>query len=229
VGAKNDLKDVTKLLALSNSKIITFAAERGISFHINSPLSPHHGGLWEAAVKSAKSHLRRVVQDHVLSIEEFSTLLCQVEAALNSRPLSPMSEDPSDFDVLTPGHFLTMGHLQSVPESDFTDTKVNRLTRWQLVQQLAQHFWRRWSTEYLHLLQNRPKWLKANQDLTPGDLVLMMEGTQTFGSPKWIRARVIKTFPGPDGHVRVVEVKTPDGSTYKRPIVRLSPLPIRQS
>ncbi|EFN69637.1 hypothetical protein EAG_00358, partial [Camponotus floridanus] len=61
-------------------------------------------GLWEAAVKSVKHHLRRVVGDAKLTYEEMATLLAQVESCLNSRPLQPMSDDPEDLEALTPGH-----------------------------------------------------------------------------------------------------------------------------
>jgi hypothetical protein len=68
--------------------------------------SPHFSGLWEAAVKSAKRILNNILLHTPVTIEELSTFIIEVESILNSRPLSPLSTDPSDLQVLTPGHFL---------------------------------------------------------------------------------------------------------------------------
>jgi len=90
VGAKNEMLEFQKFIN-SNShqfSVHELLTSRGIKYHINPPLAPHHGGLWEAGVKSMKHHLKRVLDNHHLSIEEFTTLLCQVEACLNSRPLT---------------------------------------------------------------------------------------------------------------------------------------------
>ncbi|XP_024883564.1 uncharacterized protein LOC112462164, partial [Temnothorax curvispinosus] len=107
---------------------MSLAAEREkIKWSFNPPSAPHFVGLWEAGVKTFKTHLRRTVGDQVLSIEEFTTVLAQVEAVLNSRPLCPMSTDPADLEVLSPGHFLTMEPLVSVPTQDVTPLPMNRL------------------------------------------------------------------------------------------------------
>ncbi|XP_024884736.1 uncharacterized protein LOC112462898 [Temnothorax curvispinosus] len=138
---------------------MSLAAEREkIKWSFNPPFALHFGGLWESGVKSFETHLRRVVGDQVLSLEEFITVLAQVESVLNSRPLCPMSTDPSDLEVLSPGHFLTMEPLVSVPTHNVTPLPVNRLYRWQLVQRIHQDFWKRWHHEYLHTLQQLPKW-----------------------------------------------------------------------
>lgn len=73
------------------------------------------GGLWEAAIKSAKMHLRKITGTTPLTYEELYTLLVQIEACLNSRPLCPMSNDGTDLQVLTPGHFLIGAPLTSLP------------------------------------------------------------------------------------------------------------------
>ena len=122
-------------------------------WHFIPQKGSHFGGLWEAGVKSVKYHLRRVVGSVSLTFEEMSTVLCQIEACLNSRPLTPMSSDPSDLQPLTPGHFLIGTPLNELPELDVTGVKVNRLNRWQHLQQLHQHFWKRWSAEYLSSLK----------------------------------------------------------------------------
>lgn len=92
----------------------------GVNWHFIPPGSPHFGGMWEAAVKSAKHHLKRVVKNSMLTAEQMNTLLTQVEACLNSRPITLLSTEPSDFQALTPGHFLIGGPLSLPPEPDRT-------------------------------------------------------------------------------------------------------------
>ncbi|GFT33024.1 DUF5641 domain-containing protein [Trichonephila clavipes] len=80
--------------------------ERSISWKFIPPRSPNFGGLWESCVKFVKYHLRRVVGNARLTYEELSTALAQIEAVLKSRPISPLSSDPNDYQDLTPGHFF---------------------------------------------------------------------------------------------------------------------------
>jgi hypothetical protein len=91
--------------------------------------------------------LGKIVGGISLTFGELNTVLVQIEACLNSRPLCPLSTDPSDFQALTPGHVLVGSELNALPDIDLTDLKVNHLNRWQHVQSLHQHFWKRWSVE----------------------------------------------------------------------------------
>jgi hypothetical protein len=235
VGAKSEL---TQLLAFINSAayidgIRGFLTPKGINFHTNPPAAPHHGGLWEAAVKSMKYHLCRVMGSRNLTVEEFTTLLCQVEAMLNSRPLTPLSDDPNDTTALTPGHFLIGRPLSALPYPDLEHIPISQLDRWQMVQCVSQHIWKSWKRAYLSLLQSRPKWYAPLPDLQPGTLVLIMEKDGALGPQQWKLGRITKTFPGSDGRTRVCDVRTnitmenPAGTILRRPIVKLSPLPIQ--
>ncbi|XP_072766496.1 uncharacterized protein [Anoplolepis gracilipes] len=113
----------------------------------------HQEGIWEAALKSAKGYLNRVIGDAALTFEELYIVLSQIEAVMNSRPLTPLSADPNDLSYLTPGHFLVGDALTSVPQQDVTHMLINRLSRWQHINHIYQHFWKRWNREYLQLLQ----------------------------------------------------------------------------
>ncbi len=192
----------------------------GVTWHFLPPGAPHHGGLWEAGVKSTKYHLRRVIGDRTLSKEQFSTLLCEIEAVLNSRPLYQRSSDPTDLEALTPGHLLTGEALTAVPTPCLLDVRENRLNQYQLVQNRVQHFWRRWSREYLNTLQQRNKWMWQRENVSVGDLVLLVEETPPA---TWKMGRIEKLHTGDDGLVRTVTVKTATNS-LKRPIVKLVPL-----
>ncbi|GFT44490.1 integrase catalytic domain-containing protein [Trichonephila clavipes] len=78
---------------------------RGNRMELHSTRFPHFGGLWEANIKSMKRILLRVAKSAIMNFEELTTLMAQIEAVLNSRPLSPLF-DPTDLNPLTPGHFL---------------------------------------------------------------------------------------------------------------------------
>lgn len=70
--------------------------------------------------KIVKFHLKRVLSNTLLTFEEYCTVLTQAEACLNSRPISPLSTNPSDPQPLTSGHFLIGGSLMNIPEEDYT-------------------------------------------------------------------------------------------------------------
>lgn len=159
------------------------------NWHFIPPASPNFGGLWEAGVKSVKFHLKRIItSDRILSFEELGTLLCQIESCLNSRPLCPLSTDPSDFDALTPAHFLIGEPTNCIQDDSLLDHNINHLTRWKCVEKMKQHFWKRWRDEYLHKLQSRPKWLKANTNAKVGDMVLIAD--DRFGPGQWLLGRI---------------------------------------
>ncbi|XP_025205862.1 uncharacterized protein LOC112602140 [Melanaphis sacchari] len=192
------------------------------TWHFNPPAAPHFGGLWEAGIKSVKFHLKRVIGTQILTYEEFETLCVRVEGILNSRPLTPASMDPHDCTALTPGHFLIGQPLLAVPEENITEAPMNRLTRWQLLRQMHQSFWKRWSQEYLHTLQGRRKWTSTQDNLKVDDLVIVEAPNQP--PSVWRMGRITAVHPGPDGTVRVVTIITQDGE-MKRPVVKLVKLP----
>lgn len=186
------------------------------------PGAPHFGGIWEANIKAAKSHLFRVIGIQLLTYEEMNTVLIQVEAVLNSRPLCSMSEDPSEPLALTPAHFLKLTPLQAFPMKDVVDCPVNRLTRYQLVDQLVQSFWRRWRVEYLNELQERGKWWKSPTPLVVGTVVVVDQ--PNLPPLQWPLGIVDQVYPGSDGQVRVALVRLKNGC-LKRPATKLFPLP----
>jgi len=217
IGANKELRRLTTSEEY-NDKIATHLQQDNIDWHFIPQKGSHFGGLWEAGVKSMKYHLRRVLGNASLTYEEMSTTLCQVEACLNSRPLTPLSSSPADLEPLTPGHFLITAPLNQLPEEDLSEVKVNRLSRWQHLQQLHQHFWKRWSKEYLNQLQQRVKWRIPKRNLQRNDLVILKE--ENTPPAKWVLGRVENLHFGQDGKCRVATVKTQNG-TYVRPISKL--------
>ncbi|XP_021964268.1 uncharacterized protein LOC110859615 [Folsomia candida] len=225
VGADKELKELQKLTdnVSHNNQIALTMSKEGISWHFNPPSAPHFGGLWEAGVKSTKYHLRRIMGLNRLTFEELTTLTSQIEAVLNSRPLTPESTDPSDLRALTPGHFIIGQPLTSIPDPDLTEIPTTRLVRWQLVQQMLQQFWKRWSSEYIVRLQQRPKWMQPVESIKEGSLVIIKE--DNLPPLHWKLGRVIEVKPGADQKVRKVLVRAATGE-YERPIVKLCLLPV---
>ena len=80
------------------------------------------------------------------------------------------------------------------------------------------HFWKRWSDEYLTTLARINKWRTPSRNIQVGDIVVLKE--DNLIPTKWPLARVIQSYPGRDGRVRVVILKTANG-VYKRPIHKL--------
>ena len=115
VGANKELR---QFLQQSANDLQSLATIEKIEWSFKPPYSPHFGGLWEAGVKNVKHHLRRILANASLTFEEFGRVLCQIEAILNSRPLSPLSADPNDFLPLTPAHFLIGKPLVAIPDLD---------------------------------------------------------------------------------------------------------------
>lgn len=222
VGANKELQALFRASTPDGRRIARAAASDGIRWKFNPPAAPHFGGLWEAAVKSTKHHLRRVIGEATLTFEEMTTLLTQVEACLNSRPLQALTDDPDDITALTPGHFLIGSPLLAIPEPSLSDRADNALSRWKLLQKMRDHYWERWSREYLQTLACRPKWQRNEAGPKVGDLCLLR--TETSPPTRWPLARITSLHPGDDGVTRVVTVRTAS-SELVRPLVKLVLLP----
>ncbi len=177
VGAARELKELFQFLAESRTQevISGFCSSNGIQWKFIPEHAPHFGGLWEAAVKSAKTHLKKVVGQVKLSFEELATVLAQIEACLNSRPLTPLPCSVDGYDVLTPGHFCIGRPLRALPDPQSSYQPMSILRRWNLCQTLVRHFWRRWSSEYVLFLRWYAKWNHPSRNLQVGDLVCVHE------------------------------------------------------
>ncbi|XP_062712587.1 uncharacterized protein LOC134289894 [Aedes albopictus] len=228
VGAKRQLDELRQLFIdqTFQESVVHGEIEDGIEFRFIPARSPNFVGLWEAAVKSFKGHFKRTIGDRVLQYDEMITVLPQVEAILNSRPLTPVSNDPSDFEALTPGHFLVQRPLTAVPEPSLEDLQRNRLSMWQQAQDYVQQIWTKWSTQYLSDLHNRTKWTRKQDNISVGTLVLLKE--DKLPPLRWKLGRVIRIHPGSDGNIRVVTVKAQDGE-YQRAISKICVPPIRDN
>ena len=226
VGASRGLKELEEAFRSQADDLVKYAAERNVEFIFIPPRAPHFGGLWEAAVKQAKFLLLRAVGNLVLTTEEMVTMLAEVEAVLNSRPIAPLSPDPNDGEALTPAHLIVGEGLRSLPHAfeDVGNVKgVRSWKRWRMLSALKRTFWQAWSRDYVLGLQGKAKWHQGQPNLRIGDLVIIHE--DNLPPQKWLTGRVVSVIEGQDGKVRVAEVQA-NGGVFKRPIAKLAVLPV---
>ena len=221
VGVSQELQELADFLERQKTQqeISQFCSNQHIKWKFIPEHAPHFGGLCEAAVKSMKIHLRRVVSTHKLTFEEFTTILMQIKSCLNSRPLIPLQCDEDGIEALTPGHFLIGKPPESIPDPAFSSCTLSLLRCWHLCQALVCHFWQIWSTEYISSLRHYTKWHHPTRNVQVGDVVILQEDNMV--PTKWPLAKVIQTHTGKDGLVRVVTIKTATG-TYKRPVTKIA-------
>ena len=153
-------------------------------------------------------------RNRTLKDEALVTLLCEVEAILNGRPLTKVSDDLRDFNALTPNHLLLLKSNESFPPGICNKNAEYCRRRWRQIQYLASLIWKRWIKEYLPILQHRNKWQKVNRNISVGDIVLFIE--QNIPRGEWPLGRVSKV----NVDVRSAEVRT-GRSNLLRPVHKL--------
>ncbi|GBM39321.1 hypothetical protein AVEN_257434-1 [Araneus ventricosus] len=200
VGSNSKLKKFYELINFPDENLANYFTSEGIDWNFIPPKSPHFGGLWEAGVKSVKHHLKRTIGNLHFTYEEFETITIQTEGILNSRPLTPLSSDEDNFDVLTPGHFLIGRPISSIPEPFLTDINENRLSRWQKTTKVVQLIWKKWKSDYLNTLQARSKWMAEKDNLMIGKMVLIKDDFLPMNT--WFLGRILEVNYGSDGKVK---------------------------
>jgi hypothetical protein len=212
-------RELTRAIEEWNQQlIVTEMQQRGIRFTFQPPNAPHMAGVWERLVKTSKRHLRALSGGILLTDNGLRTLLAEAEAIMNGRPLCPVSEDPKDYESLTPNHFLMQRKLVGLPPGIFAKEDGLLRKEWRKVQWATELFWQRWVREYLPSLQKLDKWRTTQRDVRVGDLVLLVEDGVKRG--QWPLGRVTKLVSGKDNHVRSAFVKT-ETAEYHRPIVKM--------
>lgn len=131
--------DFQEYLTITSPELFNAISEQEIEWHFHCPSWPSAAGIWEAAVKSMKYHLMRVLGEQKLDFEQFTTLLAQVEDCLNSRPLCPLTEDVDDLDYLTPGYFVTGTPVMSVPQENCNEKTIDLRNKWKITELTHQH------------------------------------------------------------------------------------------
>ncbi len=205
----------------NQTSLLKYLHENGCTWEFNPPHASHMGGAWERMIGVTRRILDGMLlqKKHVhLTHEVLCTLMAEVSAIINARPLVPVSADPYSPCILTPAMLLTQKPRVPVPFENYNEKDLLKC-QWKQVQALANEFWSRWRKEYISTLQPRRKWHETRRNLHPGDVVLLKQ----VQSPRndWPLGLITSIFPSNDGKVRKVEVRTTSGGnvkTFLRPI-----------
>ncbi|XP_071127721.1 uncharacterized protein [Mytilus edulis] len=192
--------------------------------------APWYGGFWERLIGLTKDSIKKVLGRSLIQIELLRTIVTEVEAILNDRPLTYVSSDPLD-EPLTPSHLLYGRRITSLPYptnqelehslNDMTHKSTNKLFK--MKSQIIQSFWYKWKHEYLTALREYHRNTGNNKQLiTIGDVVQIYEDSPRI---KWTLAVVEKLNVGGDGLARSAVIRTKNGLT-SRPITKLYPLEV---
>ena len=204
VSGEKELREAVK--EWNQSQIHNFLLQRRIKWTFNPPTGSHHGGVWERCIRTTRKVIKAVTREQILDDEGINTLMCEVEAIINGRPITKLSDDPRDMEPLTPNHLLMLRAGPTVPPATLTKQDIYG-RRWRQVQYLANVFWRRWIREYLPSLQVRRKWNMERRNFAVNDIVLLLDDKTPRGS--WPLGRVVEVYTNRrDGLVRSVKLKT---------------------
>ncbi|XP_064465097.1 uncharacterized protein LOC135376512 [Ornithodoros turicata] len=228
---KRASQDIVELHRLVHAAPLqSYCVDHHIQWIFIAERAPWWGGFWERLVRSVKDALRKSLGRTCLSFEQITTVLTEIEAMINSRPLTYISDDPRDFSPLCPSHFLVGKRLTVLPDCSDTgsvanDTRSSLLERMQLRQSLLDEFWRRWAREYISELPSAHRFqYSSTVPFQVGELVLL--SSKPLSRALWPLARVTEIKPGRDGVIRACKVMLPNGSVLRRPVQLLHKLEI---
>lgn len=204
VAASKEIREAMRRLRKDDG-VTKKLQQKGIDWIFIPPGAPHMGGAWERQIGTAKKILRAIIGSQSIDDYRLMTLFCEVESVINSRPITPVSDDPKDLEALTPGHLLRGGSDLGI-SAPGEDLSVSYRRRWRHVQVMTEKFWQRFVREYIPMLRQRHKYVRPRRNFKEGDMVLVTTGN--LPRCKWPLGRVIEVMPGADGLVRQAKVKT---------------------
>ena len=114
------------------------------------------GGVWERLIRSTKNILRKILREQIVNDEVLMTVFTEVERILNDRPLTKVSTDPRDEDVLTPNMLLLLKKNECDPAGQFDANEDYTRRSWRQSQHLSNTFWKRWMRQYIRLQTTQP-------------------------------------------------------------------------
>ena len=216
---KSGERELKQSIAQWNQSVLTRnLSQREIEWHFNPPQASHMGGIWERMIRSVKDVMKSIANEQLLNDEALLTLVAEAEKIVNDRPITQISDDHRDPEPLTPNKILLLRPNSCFPLGVFDKNDCFSKRWWRQVQYLANVFWRRWTREYLPILQLRQKWHQRKRNISVKDLVLVCDETLPRG--QWPLGLVTEVIQGRDGLVRSCKVRF-GGSVKVRPVSKL--------
>ena len=206
-GAARELRSEDKM-DVSDKAVQQYLINKNCRFLFNTPCSSHMGGLVERHIRTIRSILQTIFHHNhaTLDTSMLRTFFYEAMAIINSRPLTVQNlHDPTSPIPLSPNHLLTMkSDMVMPPPGNFTEDDLYLRKRWRKVQCITNLFWKRWQSEYVHMLQQRQKWKKPKRNVTQGDIVMLTDDDMPRNS--WKLGRVLQVLPTKSEQVRRVKV-----------------------
>ena len=232
--AAKSLREMSK-----SGEIAKFMSTQGVKWTFIAKRAPWFGGFWERLIGMTKMALKKVIGRALITYEELQTLLCEIEAMINDRPITYTYGDVNEPLPLTPSHLLhgrliTPTPFELVERNDISDPSFKPVDtstlkkRQKMLAFVLNSFWKRWLNEYLPSLRERHIQTKPGtktNSVKVGEVVLIHDDNKK--RLDWNLGVITKLLPGPDGVVRVVEIRTKMGKT-NRPITKLYPLEMNE-
>ena len=215
VGAERELREMIQ--GWDDKQLKEFNAEKGMKWQFATPAAPHQNGCAESLVKSTKIALKRAIGEQMLTPFELYTCLLEVANLINQRPVGRVPNDPDDGSYLCPNDMLLGRASSTVPQGPFRETN-NPRHRAEFVQKIVDSFWRRWTRDVFPFLVPRKKWNVERRNVRVDDVVIVQDPNAVRG--KWTIGRVSNVYPGRDGRVRNVKLKTATAE-YQRPTTKI--------
>ena len=232
LSAADEIKNI-----FDSPHVKNYLANRRVDWQFIPKRAPWFGGFWERLIGLTKTSLKKVLGRAFVTHDELVTVLTEIEAGLNDRPLTYVTDD-MDTIPLTPSHFLTGHRLTTVPydidTDEITDPTFNAPTlrdRYNRIGRIMSHFWKRWNTEYLSALRENDRISGkgiTDNEIKVGDVVQIQGENSNVARSKWQLGVVQNVYQGRDGLIRSVDMKTKAGK-LNRPIAKLYPLEVHSN
>ncbi len=202
--------------SIPNSQVVDSLSHQGIEWHFIAEKAPWWGGAWERMVSLVKTSLKLQIGNAMLDYFDLYTFLTQVEAQINSRPLTTCSGTIDDPLPITPAHLAIGRSLLELPDLPINRAPTGFDARIRHRNKMIAGFWKRWSQGYLSTLLAYSKWIDSGRKIILNDIVLINDHERHKQRCLWPIARVIELHPGRDGHVRKVTLRLPRNSKGQR-------------
>lgn len=227
-------KRLVALFAIPEVK--KYFIDQRIRWTFNLEKAPWWGGFFERLIKSVKRCLYKILRNARVTSEELYTVLTEIEATLNSRPLTFVSTEDLD-EPVTPSHLIYGRRIKSLPDAgkpgeesrveEMSTNKAEKRVRY--LRTLKEHFWLRWKREYLLELRNAHRQRNKRQkgNIRVGDVVVIHD--DNVKRVNWKLGKVERLIEGKDGAIRgaVVRKLTDKTGVYteiRRPVQKLYPV-----